>query len=175
MKRKIWPLLILLAVNTISNPQAVKASSNAASSAVLQKEANKPDKRAEILKGFLEDYESPLSFYAPLLVETADKYQLDWKLIPAITGVESTFGKRIPSNSYNAYGWNNGNYHFASWEQSIKQVALTLKEKYINRGLDNPSKIAPIYAPPSKTWARKVIYFMKQLENFQLRSPDLTL
>ena len=87
-------------------------------------------------------------------------------MVPAITGVESTFGKQIPTNSYNAYGWANGAYLFESWEQSIDHVSQVLKEKYVERGLDTPYKMGPVYAPPSKTWASKVVYFMNQIECF---------
>jgi len=136
-------------------------------SAVLKDELliDKRDRRIEKLKSFLESYNSPFSSQANYLVETADKYKIDWKLIPAISGVESTFGKRIPHDSYNAYGWVNGKYKFNSWEESFEKVAKTLKEDYIDRGIDTPEKIGPVYAPPSKTWASKVSYFINKLEN----------
>lgn len=161
-------------------PQPASASLDAGYSAVLTNEAlglEKPDLRVSTLQKFLKKYQSPLTDYAPLFVQTADKYELDWHLVPAITGVESTFGKHIPYNSYNAYGWNNGLYIFGSWEESIEKVSKTLKEKYINRGLDTPQKIGPVYAPPSSTWAGKVSYFMEQIENFSENSklPSLTI
>lgn len=124
------------------------------------------DLRIEKLKRFLVSYNSPLTSYASEFVKVADKYNLDWKLIPAITGVESTFGKAIPYGSYNAYGWVNGAYYFASWEESIEIVGKSLRENYLDRGAYTVEKIAPIYAPPSQTWAWKVKYFMEKLENF---------
>jgi len=120
----------------------------------------------EKLEAFLANYDSPLAPYAEQFVRAADRYQLDWRLVPAITGVESTFGKQIPANSYNAYGWANGAFYFQSWEQSIDYVSQYLKEKYVDRGLDTPYKMGPVYAPPSRTWAGKVVYFMKQIECF---------
>lgn len=132
------------------------------------------DSRAEKLENFLKNYRSPLVDYAAFFVEEADKYQIDWRLVPAITGVESTFGKQIPYNSYNAYGWANGAYRFKSWEDSIAHVTKTLREKYFDRGLDTPYKIGPVYAPPSKTWAGKVVYFMEKISarSGQANSPD---
>jgi len=85
--------------------------------------------------------------------------------------VESTFGKQIPFNSYNAYGWNNGNYRFQSWEDSIEIVSKALKEKYYNRGLDNPYKIGRVYAPPSPFWGNRVNNFMKMIEPISINSP----
>lgn len=154
----------LFLVVTLVYPKSVLANTEAAGSAIIVME--KPDLRIEKLKRFLSFYESPLVNSVIDFIQIADKYQLDWKLIPAITGVESTFGKAIPFGSFNAYGWANGAYYFNSWEESIETVAKTLRENYINRGADTVEKIAPIYAPPSPTWAWKVKYFMEKIENF---------
>lgn len=123
------------------------------------------DERVVVLKTYLEKRGSPLSAYAPDFVASADRYDIDWRLVPAITGVESSFGKRIPYNSYNAYGWANGKYRFSSWEESIEIVSKTLREKYIDKGAKNLNQIGRRYAPPSKTWASKVEFFMKEIGN----------
>lgn len=122
------------------------------------------DPRAEILESYLESHKSPLAEHSGKFIEVADKYDLDWRLIPAISGVESTFGKRIPKNSYNAYGWANGKYSFESWDESIEIVGKTLREKYIDRGAPTINRIAKRYAPPSSTWAWKVKFFMVKIE-----------
>ena len=122
------------------------------------------DIRVEKLTAFFNKYNSLLTPYAPEFIKAADTYNVDWKLVPAITGVESTFGKRIPYKSYNAYGWNNGVYKFGSWEQSIWHVTRVLREKYMNRGATSVVAIGRIYAPPSSTWAGKVNFFMSKIE-----------
>lgn len=169
MKKNIFLIFTALIV-VFFIPQTAQAQENrlvmAGISGVLKTEPIQPDNRVGELTSFLERYDSPLTPYAPDFIEMADKYQIDWKLLPAITGVESTFGKQIPFHSYNAYGWNNGNYRFQSWENSIEIVSKALKEKYYNRGLDNPYKIGPVYAPPSSTWAGKVSRFMNEIESF---------
>ncbi len=165
MKKQFATLAIFIAFFIFTQP-ALAQEEIAAGSAVLENSIPAVDKRAIKLKKFLESYGSPLAEYAENFIESADKYGLDWKLVPAIAGVESTFGKNIPAGSFNAYGWANGAFYFESWEQSIDLVSETLKEKYIDRGLDTPYKMGPVYAPPSKTWAYKVIYFMNKLECF---------
>lgn len=130
--------------------------------------ARAKDERVEKLKAYFAKHNSPLKPYAYDFVYYADLYGLDWKLVPAISGVESTFGKRIPRNSYNAYGWANGNYSFTSWEQSIEVVSRTLKEKYVDRGYNTVPKIARMYAPPSTTWSGNVQFFMNQIENYEV-------
>jgi len=138
----------------------------AGGSAVLKSDFNQPDNRVAQLRGFLKSYNSPLTPSAQVFIDAADQAQIDWRLVPAITGVESTFGKQIPLNSFNAYGWANGTYRFQSWEESITIVSQALREKYYNRGLDTPYKIGPVYAPPSQTWAGKVTHFMEEIEAF---------
>ena len=166
MKKILLSILIALTAIFYLSQSALAQEKIAASSAMLEKPEFQVDKRIIKLEKFLESYDSPLAEYADKFVESADKYGLDWKLVPAITGVESTFGKQIPAGSFNAYGWANGAFYFESWEQSIDLVSKTLKEKYIKRGLDTPYKMGPVYAPPSKTWAYKVVSFMNKLDCF---------
>ncbi|OGM75104.1 hypothetical protein A3H19_01860 [Candidatus Woesebacteria bacterium RIFCSPLOWO2_12_FULL_39_9] len=123
------------------------------------------DQRVVRLESFLESHNSPLASYAFEFVWYADLYDIDWRLVPAISGVESTFGKKIPRGSYNAYGWVNGKYRFESWESSIEIVSKTLREKYYDRGATSISQIARRYAPPSKTWAWKVRFFMEKIDS----------
>lgn len=165
-----------------TNPHSLiyAQSETAEASAVLATKPGEvmPDQRIRDLKNYLRYHNSPLEDYSSDFVWLADKYNIDWKLVPAITGVESTFGKFIPQGSYNAYGWANGNYYFSSWPESIEIVSKTLREKYFDRGADTVEEIAPIYAPPSNTWAGKVQYFMAEIENFDTKSnesPLLTL
>ncbi len=122
------------------------------------------DYRVFILKSYLEQKQSPLANEVDTFIAVADTYGLDWRFIPAITGVESGFAKRMPFNSYNAYGWAGGKTYFDSWDTSINLVGKTLKEKYIEKGAVTIPQIAKRYAPPSTTWAWKVEFFMAQID-----------
>ena len=135
------------------------------SSAQLKGDTLEFDNRTQILKDYFQQFNSPLAEYAEEFVGAADAYELDWRLLPAISGVESTYGKFIPQNSYNAYGWNNGAYAFQSWEDSIWTVTKALKEKYVNRGANTVDKIGRIYAPPSPFWAGKVKGIMAKIDS----------
>ena len=171
MGKNLFILIFAALMAASIRPKSVQAQEEklvmAGYSGVLKSTNIQSDIRVEKLRVFLTRYDSPLTPFAQDFVELADKYQIDWRLVPAITGVESTFGKQIPYHSYNAYGWNNGNYYFKSWEDSVTIVTKALKEKYYNRGLDNPYKIGPVYAPPSQTWAGKVSFFMQKIEDFE--------
>lgn len=169
MKKYIFPLFILIIF--LGTPVSCKAYSGIVSaSAQLQTTTIMPkdDFRVKRLNEFFEEKDSPLAEYSYVFVSEADKYNLDWRLVPAITGVESSFGKRIPLGSYNAYGWANGNYSFLSWDDSIEVVSKTLRTKYLDRGATTVDEISAIYAPPSTTWAWKVKYFMDKIEPLPL-------
>ena len=108
---------------------------------------------------------APLADYAEKFVEVANKYDLDYRLLPAIATVESSGGK---SNfrSYNAWGW--GSKGFSSFEEGIEIVGKGLKNNYIEKGMDTVEEIAPIYCPPNyKNWARSVNQFMNEIENIE--------
>lgn len=122
------------------------------------------DEREIKLALYLASHQSALLPYAHDLIETADTYDLPWTLIPAISGVESTFCKRIPYQSYNCWGWRNGDHVFQSYEEAISIVSETLHRSYFSQGRTTPETIMPKYAPPSKTWAGKVRFFMNKIE-----------
>lgn len=169
MRKIIW-FVLLIAI--LFAPRTALAKEVASSAALNAKDAKEEkDVRVDQLTDFLASYNSPLTDFAADLIANADRYGIDWKLVPAIAGVESTFGKHIPYQSYNAYGWANGAYAWNSWPESIEHVSRVLAEKYYARGLDTPTKISPVYAPPSSTWAGKVSFFMKKLVNFTSENP----
>ena len=126
-----------------------------------------PDKRAVVLKNFLKKYKSPLEKDAETIVKTADEQGIPWTWIPAISGVESTRCHPIPDNSYNCWGWNKGSSSFKDYNEAVTVISSSLKKNYVDRGADTIDKIAPIYAPPSHTWAYKVNYFITRLESFE--------
>lgn len=130
------------------------------------------DYRAQILRDYLSKFNSPLAQHAQDFIEAADTHNLDWKLVPAIAGVESTFGKHTPGNalypSYNGWGW--GVYgtqaiYFKSWREGIFTVSEGLRKNYFNKGLTTPTTINPVYAA-SKSWGRNVDFFMNEMEKF---------
>ena len=164
-------LLIILAFFAIwaftnaGTTYGLELENTISSSAQLKDETAEFDNRTQILKDYLQQFNSPLAEFAEEFVGAADAYEIDWRLLPAITGVESTYGKFIPQGSYNAYGWNNGAYAFQSWEDSIWTVTKALREKYLDRGATTVEKIGRIYAPPSPFWAGKVKRIMAKIDS----------
>lgn len=167
---KVYYIVLLALFLLFINPNQALGDYDVAenSSSTVDTNINHFDYKEVRLKSYLSTYNSPLSNHADDFVDSSTKYDLDWRLVTSITGVESTFAKHMPSNSYNAYGWANGKYSFESWEDSIDHVSETLRTKYMNKGADDVYKIGRIYAPPSTTWASKVDYFMNKIDPLPL-------
>lgn len=85
------------------------------------------DSRVLALERVFTKHNSPLAPFAKNYVETADKYELDWRLLPAIAGLESSFGNAQLKGSYNSYGWGGGRIYFNSVEDGIETVMYGLK------------------------------------------------
>jgi len=130
------------------------------------------DARPIIIQKYLEKYHSPLVPYAYFIVSVSDQYGIDWRLLVAIAQQESNLGKKIPPNSYNAWGWgihSRGTLHFSSWQEGIKTVARGLKEKYIDKGYITPEEIMSKYTPSSNgSWVFGVNQFIQELEDGQI-------
>lgn len=140
---------------------------------VLGESVVRLESRPLILRKFLEYYRSPLAEYAQTLIDVADRYGLDWRLLPAIAGQESTFCRTIPEDSHNCWGWaihESYTKMFETWESAIETVGKGLAEDYLTRGLETPEEIMTRYCPRSAerdgSWARGVNYFIWALENF---------
>lgn len=128
----------------------------------------KGDGRSKNLKIFFRKYNSTLYDYADYIVKVSDKYQFDYRLLPAIAMQESNLCRYIPENSYNCWGW--GIYgdlttRFSSYEEAIDTVALGIKTHYIDKGLLTASSIMQKYTPSSNgSWARGVNNVLGWLE-----------
>jgi hypothetical protein len=126
------------------------------------------DARAANLKAFLRKYNSDLYLHAEKIIEVSDKYQFDYRLLPAIAMQESNLCRVIPDNSYNCWGW--GIYgttvtRFDSYDDAIETVAKGIKDHYIDEGLVTASAIMEKYTPSSKgSWQHGVNTFLKALE-----------
>lgn len=124
------------------------------------------DGRAAALRKYLRDQGSPLTIYAELIVKEADIYKLDWRLVPAISGIESRFCRITPIDTNNCWGWRGGPggtwQKFENYGVGIKVLTSRLALGY---GTElTPYDIEPAYCPPcaasGHSWARSVTQFM---------------
>lgn len=126
------------------------------------------DGRVANLKTFFRKYNSPLYDHAEKIVEVSDRYQFDYRLLPAIAMQESGLCRVIPNDSYNCWGWGiYGNVvtRFDSYDEAIETVSKGIKKEYIDKGLITASAIMQKYTPSSNgSWAYAVNTFLKALE-----------
>jgi hypothetical protein len=179
MKNK---LLLFILTAALIIPQSARAQEKAsASSASIQTPIavkQRVDNRAKILERYLQSKDSPLAPFANEFVTDADKYNLDWRLVAAISGVESTFGQAIPPYSYNGWGW--GVYgdnviRFKSWPDGINTVSQGLRERYIDKwGGKDIYQIGAMYAS-SPAWANHVNFYLNNIDSFIASNPEQSL
>lgn len=129
------------------------------------------DIRISALQRFLSERRSPLAKHVHDLVAVADEVGIDYALLPAIAIQESGGCKKIPSNSFNCWGF--GIYgdkviRFNSYKQAFYKVAKTIKETYIKKGLTNPTLLEDRWAPPSRgQWSYAVTLFMSKIHEYE--------
>jgi hypothetical protein len=173
MKKAVISIVLTGMVLVAAGPVfAVSESGSAATLAFHAASDATADTRAARLRLFLESYNSPLASEADTFVAQADKYNLDWKLVAAIAGVESTFGKEIPAGSYNGWGWGiftgaRDGVHFKDWADGITQVSQGLRTNYMDRGAQTVYDIGWMYAANGTSWGTHVRYFIDKLETYQ--------
>ena len=157
----------LTEITEVKNSQ-FSTSYNADLSEGYTAEIKSGDARSANLKVFFRKHNSSLYDYADKIVEVSDKYQFDYRLLPAIAMQESNLCRVIPDDSHNCWGW--GIYgttvtKFDSYDEAIETVAKGIKKNYIDQGLVTASAIMKKYTPPSQgSWAYGVNTFLKALE-----------
>lgn len=154
-------------------PEFRIATSSIGTEQVLGAHVTAGDARTMLLSQFLAQHGSPLAEYAEYILDRAEHYGIDYRLVPAIAMCESNAGKRMPSrDSHNAWGISvetgeTSGANFPNWFYAIDWVSRYLKEKYYARGITNLIDIGAIYAPPSvasgNSWANCVDHFMVEI------------
>ena len=120
------------------------------------------DNRCQALRNFFLRYQSPLGKLAIVFVRTADEHRLDWRLLPAISMVETSGGKH--GNSSNIFGWDSGKTRFASVEAGILFVAGRFAQSPIYAGR-TALGILSRYNPARTAYPPKVTRFMMELSS----------
>src|SRR2546423_294746 len=115
----------LLATPVVPTPVALGAVDSTAA-----------DPRLPLLVKFFEDNNAPLSEHAEDFLKAADRNDLDWRLLPSISMVESSGGKFYRNN--NVFGWDGCNERFPSIRAGIHIVAsrLATSKLYRNKSLE---------------------------------------
>lgn len=173
-KTKITLLILPMFLSIFTAFNAVLASNDnvlANSKSMTFEIGAKKIDRKQALTEFFELYNSPLIENVDTFIEIADKYEIDYRLIPAISCMESTCGKFLIEGSYNPFGWGiygNNAIYFKNYDEAIKTVGEGLNKGYFAKGLNTVDKIAPVYTPPnSHNWKNGVNFFIKRISDFE--------
>lgn len=122
---------------------------------------------------------SPLAGYGLAMVQAADTYGIDWKLLPAISIIESSGGKQAckyadGSLKYNAFGWGGCKIAFESYEQAIDTITKNLaghnpKTAHHYKG-KTISQIIDKYNPPSvrHDYNKLVMWAMNKIDSTEI-------
>ena len=111
------------------------------------------DIKVKKMRAYFADKNLPMAAYAEELVTEAEKNNLDWTLLGAITMIESTGGKFYIKETKNCFGWGSGKIKFDSIEASIEAVGRHLggndpaTAKYYKGKTE--AQIIAIYNPPT--------------------------
>jgi len=102
------------------------------------------DPRLEQLKRFFQAGECPAQDFSEDFLRAADRHNLDWRLLPSISLVESGGGRDARNN--NLFGWDGGKAMFTSARAGIHKVAARLATSRIYRDKD-VDEILRLYNP----------------------------
>ena len=154
--------------NILGEISQFNASYKSNSGGNYEAEIQVADGRVANLKSFFRKHNSPLYDFADKIVEVSDRYQFDYRLLPAIAMQESNLCRVIPENSFSCWGW--GIYgttvtRFDTYDEAIETIGKGIKDHYIDKGLVTASAIMNKYTPSSKgSWQYGVNTFLKALE-----------
>src|SRR5215472_10913618 len=117
------------------------------------------DSRLTALRAFFQKGACPAVQYAHDFIEAADRYALDWRLLPSISYVESTGGKSARNN--NLFGWDSGKAQFSSPAAGIHEVGYRLATSALYRDKDLDGVLTTYN--PDASYAEKVKSVMRQI------------
>ncbi|OGK20044.1 hypothetical protein A3C23_03620 [Candidatus Roizmanbacteria bacterium RIFCSPHIGHO2_02_FULL_37_13b] len=162
MTKKIISIIFLVALfhctsSGISAVEMIHTGSASLKSALNQSREYYIQKKA--MENVLAKNNSILKLYTHDYLTASYAYNIDPYLLVSISGLESSFGKRMKENTFNAYGWGGGHLSFESWPHGIFTISRSLRFKYYDRGAETISDIGRKYAA-SPTWAARVNKFI---------------
>lgn len=124
----------LLVAGLLASPVTASVQQYKAAPAIGER-----DPRLSRLQKFFGDRDCPLRASAQDFLIAADQNQLDWRLLPSISFIESSGGKDYINN--NVLGWASCKEKFPSVRAGIHYVAAQLGKSRRYKGKDIDSKL----------------------------------
>ncbi len=112
------------------------------------------------LAGYLRKVNSPMAPFAGTIIEEAESCGANYRIIVAIAGNESGYG-RVSYKLYNPYGFLNG-VQYAGWEASLSDLTCKVA-KYTNKYTDiyTLGKVYGAHNP--EQWAKNINWHLSQI------------
>ena len=127
------------------------------------------DERETKMNVILVKYHSPMAGLEPALIKLAEEKGLDWTLLAAIAGTESSFGKRMPHECLNPYGWGiygDNKLCYGSFIDAASAVATGLSTRYNTTSLET---IARTYNTVSTDgWLSHTRFFINKIKTAEV-------
>lgn len=137
---------------------------------VTVEEISLDEKKAAAIDEYFKDRSMPLYGTGMTFVKTANKYSLDWTLLPAIAVRESSGGKA--KCGFNPFGWGSCKLsNFSSYEDAIETVGRNLggenprTAKYY-KDATSKQKLYHYNGTVVPTYPDEVIAIMKKIEGY---------
>jgi hypothetical protein len=118
------------------------------------------DIRCHKLRDFFSRNNSPLVAHVNSFLVAAELNKLDWRLLPAISAVETSAGKHC--RRHNIFGWNSGRASFKSVAHAIGFVASRFSSSPIYAG-KSARDILHTYNPYKNRYSKAVIPIMQSI------------
>lgn len=161
-------LLVIPAAARMQQVTAVRPQASTSETLAIKAklEPAAADPRVDRLSKFLSRLNCPVRSLAADFVIAADENDIDWRLLPSISVIESGGGKVYRNN--NIFGWNRGNVLFSSIRHSIHEIAYKLGRSPLYRRQDTVGKLR-IYNSEDSDYVQNVLEVMNRISP----TPDL--
>lgn len=123
------------------------------------KPAVSTDPRLIRIRQYFIERDCPAHQYAEDFLLAADRHNLDWRLLPSLSMIESTGGKEARNN--NMFGWDNCDVRFNTHQEGIYKVASRLAQSPFYKGKSLDRKLKTYNPRPQ--YGHKVKLVMAQL------------
>jgi hypothetical protein len=144
----------LLAVGLIATPVSFSIQKP---SVAVHPEADDP--RLRLIWQYFADRDCPLRDSAADFLAAADQNELDWRLLPSISMIESSGGKDYRNN--NVFGWDSCREPFSSVQAGIHFVASRLSKSKLYKDKSLDQKLSTYNPQPE--YAHRVRAVMRAL------------
>jgi hypothetical protein len=120
--------------------------------------------RTEALSQFFAKYKCPDINYTLIddYLDAADKYNIDYRLLPAISLQESSCLKRYPPDTHNGWGWASARVGFATLPAGIDYITGQLANGKYYAGKAIAKKLNAYN--PNPEYAPKILRFMAEIQ-----------